>query len=179
MGSIPAHAGKPLWLLQPPGLRRVYPRACGETSGNPIERPPRKGLSPRMRGNRNADLLDVQGAGSIPAHAGKPRRRRGWRPWSRVYPRACGETPSPEELSRVGRGLSPRMRGNQLGPGGHAHGQGSIPAHAGKPYLVDDVNRHTRVYPRACGETSIEGDVALQREGLSPRMRGNPRSRSS
>ena len=113
LGSIPAHAGEP----GGPGLRlagaRVYPRACGGT------RPPQKvatsnaGLSPRMRGNRPLGLVGVDVVGSIPAHAGEPRRSRSRARPLRVYPRACGGTWEASTWQCEAPGLSPRMRGNQ------------------------------------------------------------------
>ena len=93
-GSIPAHAGKPIPWANDICLRRVYPRACGETINTNNTLSFYKGLSPRMRGNRPGPGPDPGPHGSIPAHAGKPSlavRSHGCR-W--VYPRACGETRS-------------------------------------------------------------------------------------
>ena len=65
------------------------------------------------------------------------------------------------------------MRGN-LFPFWHCRSlTGSIPAHAGKPQRVYLSRFATRVYPRACGETSEFVQAAFARAGLSPRMRGN------
>ena len=71
-GSIPAGAGEPLGLFPSRLIRRVYPRGCGGT--DPIWRMMRQaeGLSPRVRGNRQAEGLAVVGIGSIPAGAGEP-----------------------------------------------------------------------------------------------------------
>ena len=75
-GSIPAHAGEPGSTASTGRTAsRVYPRACGGT-GRDRHRPfVIKGLSPRMRGNRDGDQR---------APASDPNR---------VYPRACGGTP--------------------------------------------------------------------------------------
>ena len=73
-GSIPAHAGKPLnprTFFYNPG---VYPRACGETRQDTVGVGEGVGLSPRMRGNPTSPSASLMTSGSIPAHAGKPKR---------------------------------------------------------------------------------------------------------
>ena len=150
MGSIPAHAGKPLqrppsnepprWGLSPRMRGNLSLTARGLTS-RCLE-----GLSPRMRGNRCQWRLAVQG--SILRHAGLSPRMRG------------NPAHAPDRCAS------------------RAERSGSIPAHAGKPAI--ELPRRPlprRVYPRACGETAvvpIARDRAV-RGGLSPRMRGNPR----
>ena len=152
-GSIPAHAGKPRSTPPPPRRPRVYPRACGETS--PPRTPPLscRGLSPRMRGNLAPALQEAEVAGSIPAHAGKPRGNTVSIQSMRVYPRACGETEGLGRPLALHQGLSPRMRGNRVGHGRGVLGGGSIPAHAGKPPGRSVSYAVVGVYPRACGET--------------------------
>ena len=71
-------------------------------------------------------------------------------------------------------GLSPRLRGNQSGPGPHPHCRGSIPALAGEPSASGLVASTATVYPRACGGTIITSLVMAPCKGLSPRLRGNP-----
>ena len=91
-GSIPACAGKPLsWLsvrvcstvyprvcgettlgFLPALCGKVYPRVCGETFCSSLAIWASAGLSPRVRGNPYADMIDMLLAGSIPACAGKP-----------------------------------------------------------------------------------------------------------
>ena len=132
LGSIPARAGEPQESKEVDPLFKVYPRACGGTSGLTDEQSTGLGLSPRVRGNQ------CQPAG--PA----------------VYPRACGGTSS--EPSRcwlvlvaglsprvrgnqfrlamrrpMARGLSPRVRGNPERPSRPEHSRRSIPARAGEP----------------------------------------------
>ena len=154
-------------------MKRVYPHACGETRPAPGPVIVRPGLSPRMRGNRRAKPPRLSVMGSIPTHAGKPdpglahARRAG------VYPHACGETLHDLHVHRQNRGLSPRMRGNLAenfaGRGEH----GSIPTHAGKPYMTCTCDDKIGVYPHACGETLPAPGPGIVRPGLSPRMRGN------
>ena len=53
----------------------------------------------------------------------------------------------------------------------------SIPACAGEPqYAVTD-SAMRQVYPRVCGGTALASPKSLKKGGLSPRVRGNPRSR--
>ena len=120
-----------------------------------------------MRGNPQPAAASVAPIGSIPAHAGEPPPGRCCRPNSGVYPRACGGTIlSCQSDGSVG-GLSPRMRGNQaadlqvlLDEGGEPS-----PSEPGAPWH--------RVYPRACGGTTVQIPASATKMGLSPRMRGN------
>ena len=54
----------------------VYPRVCGGTAISTIQRHPRLGLSPRVRGNRDFNNSAASAPGSIPACAGEPLWRR-------------------------------------------------------------------------------------------------------
>ena len=112
-GSIPACAGEP--CSQPPfhSGHRVYPRVCGGTMAISPSVLDIQGLSPRVRGNRDAGLIAVAVARSIPACAGEPRPGSSPPHKPRVYPRVCGGTVcSPVSRLRV-FGLSPRVRGNR------------------------------------------------------------------
>ena len=51
---------------------------------------------------------------------------------------------------------------------------GSIPAPAGEPLQWLCYSSKRRVYPRACGGTSISARSPASCTGLSPRLRGNP-----
>ena len=76
-------------------------------------------------------------------------------------------------------GLSPRMRGNPRGRRRTPDAAGSIPAHAGEPWKRPPEWWTLRVYPRACGGTPDNPLGPNVVEGLSPRMRGNPRRTSA
>ena len=113
--SIPACAGEP-----PPWSSRaiaiwVYPRVCGGTRRPCILCRPRPGLSPRVRGNRKLAGKDAFRPGSIPACAGEPVLGNEGIQAGRVYPRVCGGTPRRPTSAKPGWGLSPRVRGNQVG----------------------------------------------------------------
>ena len=106
-----------------------------------------------MRGNLGEAEDELDGYGSIPAHAGQLRR---W--WSqsalyRVYPRACGATKFITTDDERHKGLSPRMRGNRVAFICMSSSPGSIPAHAGQPAMSAALLTSTGVYPRACGAT--------------------------
>ena len=68
-------------------------------------------------------------------------------------PRACGGTSDIFKMSGAEEGLSPRMRGNREDVLGSGIYEGSIPAHAGEPWVGHAGRNHRRVYPRACGGT--------------------------
>ena len=154
------------------------------------------GLSPRVRGNHRRDDPPLRIRRSIPAGAGEPTSGctmggiakvypRGCGGtvlegpvtpfFSEVYPRGCGGTRRTAPGSRSGRGLSPRVRGNHLGPGRCGLQPGSIPAGAGEPSSWRRSRPRTGVYPRGCGGTIMEFPVEHQLPGLSPRVRGNRR----
>ena len=126
-----------------------------------------------MRGNRKSRPETAGEARSIPAHAGQPIRKPVLGPDDRVYPRACGATPADKARQAQGRGLSPRMRGNQLACARHHPVVRSIPAHAGQPDSLNVICPPCWVYPRACGATATRIFTTRSATGLSPRMRGN------
>ena len=131
------------------------------------------GLSPRMRGNRDAQHHQPDAPGSIPAYAGEPAAGRGRSLPPTVYPRVCGGTQASAGIGAKAEGLSPRMRGNHWLGGGRGAGGGSIPAYAGEPrFLLTECDKMT-VYPRVCGGTPCRITCHLSVSGLSPRMRGN------
>ena len=171
--SIPACAGEP---ISHPARRRyyqVYPRVCGGTSKGDATPQATVGLSPRVRGNRQERISPLCRPGSIPACAGEPRlghRRPGGH---RVYPRVCGGTCRPPQLHRLGRGLSPRVRGNPAVPLYRVPELRSIPACAGEPQWLNTPHRLHPVYPRVCGGTAPGDAAAAMPAGLSPRVRGN------
>ena len=70
-------------------------------------------------------------------------------------------------------GLSPRVRGNLCQAIAKTDGRRSIPARAGEPYVGCRKLTYRRVYPRACGGTSLKNDTLTHGLGLSPRVRGN------
>ena len=66
------------------------------------------------------------------------------------------------------------MRGNLHVPFVRIDPLGTIPACAGEPHLPLTVQTRVRDYPRVCGGTRRKADGRESRQGLSPRVRGNP-----
>ena len=196
-GSIPACTGEPCAALDTLVLRtvyprvyggtgigrsgcvicsRVYPRVYGGTMFGRTSTDARHGLSPRVRGNPRLSRLSSDQWRSIPACTGEPvRLRRGMRT-GRVYPRVYGGTRSHYARKRRGKGLSPRVRGNRGVVCGDAYKRRSIPACTGEPSKPALVRISIKVYPRVYGGTGHYETVAEHAAGLSPRVRGNPRS---
>ena len=98
-----------------------------------MTRIPPIGLSPRVRGNHDAQHQSVHGSRSIPACAGEPGGMMQIRRPGRVYPRVCGGTILLAGVAANTSGLSPRVRGNHFPAGAVPRGAGSIPACAGEP----------------------------------------------
>ena len=152
-GSIPAGAGQPIAYLQAYGALAVYPRGCGATCHLFSPLGFRRGLSPRVRGNRSR----------LPSHCAT----------GTVYPRGCGATRCSITSSAGGRGLSPRVRGNRIGSAAISSSDRSIPAGAGQPKTPTEIFNENPVYPRGCGATPPISFAPMYHPGLSPRVRGN------
>ena len=67
------------------------------------------------------------------------------------------------------------MRGNHVAELHDGYDPGSIPACAGEPSFVLIVPGLSEVYPRVCGGTTLGLMELVGDDGLSPRVRGNPR----
>ena len=172
--SIPACAGEPQHSHPPADVHKVYPRVCGGTGGHTKAARPGAGLSPRVRGNQYGRKAPSAPNRSIPACAGEPRpplpqANTGW-----VYPRVCGGTYDYPLIGSTFQGLSPRVRGNRLPQPLPADAGRSIPACAGEPKSRTKMKTTPSVYPRVCGGTSLLQTIIRPRQGLSPRVRGNP-----
>ena len=151
----------------------VYPRVCGGT-GKPAGTPAAAGgLSPRVRGNRQAARSGVLGGGSIPACAGEPALAAAAAYDARVYPRVCGGTAGDTLATSACPGLSPRVRGNRIPVISRNSWLRSIPACAGEPPYRRVSAAWSGVYPRVCGGTIFISDQPAIGLGLSPRVRGN------
>ncbi len=68
------------------------------------------------------------------------------------------------------------MRGNHAFHPSPSGLHGPIPAHAGEPVTHLAVAAYSWAYPRACGGTIPVAQSSFHFAGLSPRMRGNPKS---
>ena len=174
MRSIPACAGEPSAGHRAITGGKVYPRVCGGTDRGQIRVRVECGLSPRVRGNPTRRPYTRHQPRSIPACAGEPGVIDQPIGADRVYPRVCGGTMRMRSGSRMGQGLSPRVRGNPTRDMIRQFRSGSIPACAGEPPARIHRRYQGRVYPRVCGGTGYAIAGAGIDPGLSPRVRGNP-----
>ena len=115
-GSIPACAGEPRRSAPSAARCAVYPRVCGGTYAHGRGRMPDEGLSPRVRGNRQALGRALRRLRSIPACAGEPSGQHTLGVDAGVYPRVCGGTRPDAGCRPAAGGLSPRVRGNRCQP---------------------------------------------------------------
>ena len=172
--SIPACAGEPAVKPGPPHGDTVYPRVCGGTVGLRTPKPAWKGLSPRVRGNR-------QGQRPISPYRVYPRvcggtsaTRRCGTVKAAVYPRVCGGTHAAvwQGHRNPPAGLSPRVRGNRAWQTLELR---SIPACAGEPSPVPRGIANGSI-PACAGEPSLHGpDVERPRGCRSiPACAGEP-----
>ena len=156
------------------------------------------GLSPRGRGNHAPRLERLRWLRSIPAWAGEPllplapchcdRSIPAWageplvalhlQSLMTVYPRVGGGTSIEASLTRPYLGLSPRGRGNPIGPFARRGVARSIPAWTGEPGSRASLVVSHRVYPRVGGGTPVTLAARKDVIGLSPRGRGNLIQRS-
>ena len=86
----------------------------------------------------------------------------------------CGGTLPTSPAMTPFHGLSPRVRGNRLVHHEQPMPRRSIPACAGEPTDAYAVVGQKWVYPRVCGGTTESRSSGAGRQGLSPRVRGNP-----
>ena len=172
-GSIPASAGEPPTETRVASYAEVYPRECGGTLVLWPERLIGQGLSPRVRGNPGIPARRRRVLRSIPASAGEPIAIAFFMVFLRVYPRECGGTIFRRPKPALPEGLSPRVRGNQLGFRRLVFRVGSIPASAGEPGSGELFLDKFEVYPRECGGTTAGSSSSSSWCGLSPRVRGN------
>ena len=174
-GSIPACAGEPDLRREIAVGVRVYPRVCGGTHSPRPPALPRRGLSPRVRGNPLMHGQTPACERSIPACAGEPPTRLRQAVAMAVYPRVCGGTAVRQRSDPDAQGLSPRVRGNPQLSVLLVLLLRSIPACAGQPSLRWSNTLSAQVYPRVCGGTLRRDCPAVIMGCLSPRVRGNLR----
>jgi len=176
-GCIPACAGEPARSSAFQVFVRVHPRVRGGTAARATSRGTGSGASPRARGNRQRVPACFVHFGCIPACAGEPIEDF-WSAWTQtVHPRVRGGTILGAVPPWLGRGASPRARGN---PGWwHSSGgtAGCIPACAGEPPSSSWSRRPARVHPRVRGGTRPSVSGVAVKVGASPRARGNRRNR--
>ena len=174
IGSIPACAGKPLFVRKSFTCERVHPRVRGEAFH--VEPPTDllPGPSPRARGSPSLSFTSPYRTGSIPACAGKPPTTLTGLNSARVHPRVRGEAAQTSALRPPSGGPSPRARGSHERGRRVAFWLWSIPACAGKPLPCSDSRCRSRVHPRVRGEANENPHSVHTSMGPSPRARGSP-----
>ena len=115
------------------------------------------GLSPRVRGKPLGGGLGGLLLWSIPACAGEALSlAASTLDWT-VYPRVCGGSAAGLAAGGLRRGLSPRVRGKPLDGLAAFAPSGSIPACAGEAGVKRFYAILSKVYPRVCGGSSFAG----------------------
>ena len=173
--SIPACTGEPTEPSGPEPRRTVYPRVYGGTAHKPDALSIVVGLSPRVRGNPTPARSTSLRLGSIPACTGEPPPKTAYSRIASVYPRVYGGTRQVKRDIKVMGGLSPRVRGNPRRPKTWPTPAGSIPACTGEPPSRTFRPAYNGVYPRVYGGTHCNTRSGRPNQGLSPRVRGNPK----
>ncbi len=176
-GSIPAHAGEPARAPRSHPPRGVHPRPRGGASPGTTHRHRPPGPSPPTRGSRACAGEVLGPAGSIPAHAGEPRRGVPLTRPSRVHPRPRGGARGGDASRAPTTGPSPPTRGSRSRGRGRTTPRGSIPAHAGEPARRARRRGAPRVHPRPRGGALGAGgddQHPLGRAGSIPAHAGEP-----
>ena len=172
-GSIPAHAGQPRARRFRRSSTRVHPRSRGAAARTMTAARILSGPSPLTRGSHLGLRLPRWGVGSIPAHAGQPWTRQTDFRRPRVHPRSRGAAVSTSPGSNVIEGPSPLTRGSPTSQRRPIWRGGSIPAHAGQPWVRDCDVAVPRVHPRSRGAASTAVEHRLDASGPSPLTRGS------
>ena len=171
--TIPALAGRPPFAAEDERVDVHHPRAGGET---PLAwRPgvPRRGPSPRWRGDLMVSIHGASPGGTIPALAGRPWIRPVATSTPPDHPRAGGETRGISITHICAPGPSPRWRGDRRALVCSQGLRRTIPALAGRPRRDAGGRSGSGDHPRAGGETldrEIQQDTGV---GPSPRWRGD------
>ena len=125
-----------------------------------------------MRGTLGDLRGHGQSGGIIPAHAGNTSVVRFTASTDWDHPRACGEHLTSAWVLPLSPGSSPRMRGTHTRLVKAGRKTGIIPAHAGNTWHTGPLVYASGDHPRACGEHNRRRNIAVNRLGSSPRMRG-------
>ncbi len=149
---IPACTGEPFTSRGGSSGKWVYPRVYGGTASGRSRMTRHHGLSPRVRGNLQVEVVRLNKRSLSPRVRGNPHF-------------------TPPRLGPFS--LSPRVRGNRRAQKGGENNPESIPACTGEPLLRVSFYRSMRVYPRVYGGTSMAFRSVSREPGLSPRVRGN------
>ena len=169
---IPAPAGNTRSTPPKSRSRAVHPRACGEHTAEKASKIGWRGSSPRLRGTRRLEGLNIRGMRFIPAPAGNTPSRSIRAKERTVHPRACGEHWLTGSRPRSLCGSSPRLRGTRMTAQPIDFKTRFIPAPAGNTPNNGIPTLLSPVHPRACGEHRPLSSRRDRPGGSSPRLRG-------
>ena len=171
---IPACAGKTAGAQGSRKIVWAHPRVCGENTFPSARDAALKGSSPRVRGKPVFASEVPDGAGLIPACAGKTTQSKKQQSGQEAHPRVCGENHRFTPFSRMYSGSSPRVRGKLFDIVQPFITEGLIPACAGKTICSRGRSHAIWAHPRVCGENIRQALMTCWRIGSSPRVRGKP-----
>ena len=171
-GLIPAWAGKTVGRRARFPRLWAHPRVGGENLCEHLQITSGAGSSPRGRGKPARAHSSVPSAGLIPAWAGKTHRCSDGDWTGRAHPRVGGENAGAVPTCGRSSGSSPRGRGKLDTVVRERHGEGLIPAWAGKTRLHRPTGRSCRAHPRVGGENLSVAATMTAPTGSSPRGRG-------
>ena len=86
----------------------------------------------------------------------------------------CGERVHRTRYCTLGYGSSPRVRGTHYPVHCFRYPSRFIPACAGNASTITITPEGITVHPRVCGERVVAAQLALAKDGSSPRVRGTP-----
>ena len=145
---------------------------CGEHWDETERNWIRSGSSPHVRGALPGRAGAGAAVGIIPACAGSTwPRSPSQSPW-RDHPRMCGEHRFGANISSIGVGSSPHVRGALPEPPARQGKDGIIPACAGSTVHARSENVGFRDHPRMCGEHNFCRKPTIVSQGSSPHVRG-------
>ena len=152
--------------------RGDHPRSRGENTSDTYREDAPTGSSPLTRGKHTAHTPTGNGAGIIPAHAGKTSLHYTSCAMYRDHPRSRGENKPARLIPRSASGSSPLTRGKRPRGDRRQRREGIIPAHAGKTdgalYFLAAAADH----PRSRGENPPVSPPVSPPKGSSPLTRG-------
>ena len=150
----------------------VHPHACGEYAMNAYLGSATDGSSPRVWGIPPLPPPKNTWPRFIPTRVGNTHPVVLSHRIAPVHPHACGEYSLLFGAAGGGAGSSPRVWGILGGQCPEAAGQRFIPTRVGNTHPHTRRNQTRPVHPHACGEYTVDEDLANLAAGSSPRVWG-------
>mgnify|MGYP006966646257 FL=1 len=125
-----------------------------------------------MRGKLTPVIYHTVQPGITPADAGKTTEKRVSKLQNGDHPRGCGENLPTIIIEIVKSGSPPRMRGKPDLIPDCSRASRITPADAGKTYKSVTNSQSSEDHPRGCGENIYDAFLLRVGRGSPPRMRG-------